>query len=73
MYVFFPLLHVNYFLLTFHPISNWNSVLSRSAIYGLAKPIWLSNEMKKLIIMYITASNNDGKAAIVISVGRAVS
>ena len=29
--------------------------------------------MKKLIIMYITASNNDGKAAIVISVGTAVS
>ena len=72
MHVFFPLL--NYFILTFHPISNWNSVLSRPAIYGLAKPIiWLSNEMKKLIIMYITASNNDGKAAIVISVGTAVS
>ena len=29
--------------------------------------------MKKLIIMYITASNNDGKAAIVTSVGTAVS
>ena len=29
--------------------------------------------MKKLIIMYITASNNDGKAAIVISAGTAVS
>ena len=29
--------------------------------------------MKKLIIMYITASNNDSKAAIVISVGTAVS
>ena len=70
MYVFLPLL--NYFLLTFHPISNWNSVLSRSA--SLAKQImWLWNEMKKLIIMYITASNNDGKDAIVISAGTAVS
>ena len=29
--------------------------------------------MKKLIIMYITASNNDAKAAIVISAGTAVS
>ena len=29
--------------------------------------------MKKKIIMYISASNDDGKAAIVISAGRAVS
>ena len=29
--------------------------------------------MKKIIIMYISASNDDGKAAIVISAGRAVS
>ena len=29
--------------------------------------------MKKKIIMYITASNDDGKAAIVISAGTAVS
>ena len=29
--------------------------------------------MKNLVIMYITASNNDGKAAIVISAGTAVS
>ena len=29
--------------------------------------------MKKKIIMYITASNNDSKAAIVISAGTAVS
>ena len=29
--------------------------------------------MKKKIIMYISASNDNGKAAIVISAGRAVS